>query len=65
MPSLNLTYNDKMNMASSVEVRVPLFLNRDLAEFVATIFLQVEAEGVLQAFDQAYLAKGHERRSAK
>jgi asparagine synthase (glutamine-hydrolysing) len=29
-----LTYNDKMSMASSVEVRVP-FLDRDLAEFVA------------------------------
>jgi asparagine synthase (glutamine-hydrolysing) len=34
MTSLNLTYNDKMSMASSVEVRVP-FLNRHLAEFVA------------------------------
>ena len=34
MPSLNLTYNDKMSMASSVEVRVP-FLDRSLAEFVA------------------------------
>ena len=34
MTSLNLTYNDKMSMANSVEVRVP-FLNRELAEFVA------------------------------
>ncbi len=34
MPTLNLTYNDKMSMASSVEVRVP-FLDRDLAAFVA------------------------------
>src|SRR5882724_6882633 len=34
MPSLNLAYNDKMSMASSVEVRVP-FLDRELAEFVA------------------------------
>jgi asparagine synthase (glutamine-hydrolysing) len=34
MPTLNLTYNDKMSMASSVEVRVP-FLNREFAEFVA------------------------------
>jgi asparagine synthase (glutamine-hydrolysing) len=34
MPTLNLTYNDKMSMASSVEVRVP-FLDRGLAEFVA------------------------------
>jgi asparagine synthase (glutamine-hydrolysing) len=32
--SLNLIYNDKMSMASSVEVRVP-FLDRELAEFVA------------------------------
>ncbi len=34
MASLNLTYNDKMSMASSVEIRVP-FLDRGLAEFVA------------------------------
>ena len=34
MVSLNLMYNDKMSMASSVEVRVP-FLDRELAEFVA------------------------------
>lgn len=34
MVSLNLAYNDKMSMASSVEVRVP-FLDKDLAEFVA------------------------------
>lgn len=34
MASLNLSYNDKMSMASSVEVRVP-FLDWELAEFVA------------------------------
>ena len=34
MPTLNLTYNDKMSMASSVEVRVP-FLDREFVEFVA------------------------------
>ncbi len=34
MVSLNLTYNDKMSMASSVEVRVP-FLDREFVEFVA------------------------------
>jgi asparagine synthase (glutamine-hydrolysing) len=34
MVSLNLNYNDKMSMASSVEVRVP-FLDREFAEFVA------------------------------
>src|SRR5882724_978578 len=34
MTSLNLNYNDKMSMASSVEVRVP-FLNWELADWVA------------------------------
>ncbi|HKP38091.1 MAG TPA: asparagine synthase (glutamine-hydrolyzing) [Pyrinomonadaceae bacterium] len=34
MTTLNLTYNDKMSMASSVEVRVP-FLDWQLAEWVA------------------------------
>jgi asparagine synthase (glutamine-hydrolysing) len=34
MASLNLNYNDKMSMASSVEVRVP-FLDRELAELAA------------------------------
>jgi asparagine synthase (glutamine-hydrolysing) len=34
MVNLNLNYNDKMSMASSVEVRVP-FLDRELAEFAA------------------------------
>jgi asparagine synthase (glutamine-hydrolysing) len=33
MVSLNLTYNDKMSMASSVEVRVP-FLDWEFAEWV-------------------------------
>lgn len=35
MVSLNLTYNDKMSMASSVEVRVP-FLDWELADWVAS-----------------------------
>ena len=35
MPSLNLTYNDKMSMAASLEVRVP-FLDRELATFAFT-----------------------------
>lgn len=34
MPSLNLNYNDKMSMASSVEVRVP-FLDWELAQWAA------------------------------
>jgi len=35
MVSLNLTYNDKMSMAASLEVRVP-FLDRELATFAFT-----------------------------
>ena len=35
MVSLNLTYNDKMSMAASLEVRVP-FLDRELARFAFT-----------------------------
>jgi asparagine synthase (glutamine-hydrolysing) len=34
MTSLNLNYNDKMSMASSLEVRVP-FLDHEFAQFVA------------------------------
>lgn len=34
MPTLNLTYNDKMSMAVSTEVRVP-FLDKDLVTWVA------------------------------
>jgi len=34
MPSLNLNYNDKMSMASSIEVRVP-FLDWELAQWSA------------------------------
>ena len=34
MSSLNLAYNDKMSMASSVEVRVP-YLDREFVEFAA------------------------------
>jgi asparagine synthase (glutamine-hydrolysing) len=48
MVSLNLTYNDKMSMASSVEVRVP-FLDRSLAEFVAwNVPPQLKLKGVLR-----------------
>jgi asparagine synthase (glutamine-hydrolysing) len=48
MASLNLTYNDKMSMASSVEVRVP-FLDRELAEFVAwEIPPQMKLKGFLR-----------------
>ena len=35
MPSLNLTYNDKMSMASSVEVRVP-FLDWEFVQWCAS-----------------------------
>jgi asparagine synthase (glutamine-hydrolysing) len=48
MVSLNLTYNDKMSMASSVEVRVP-FLDRALAEFVAwNVPPHLKLKGVLR-----------------
>lgn len=48
MVSLNLTYNDKMSMASSVEVRVP-FLDRELAEFVAwNVPPSLKLKGILQ-----------------
>ncbi len=48
MTSLNLTYNDKMSMASSVEVRVP-FLDRELAEFVAwNVPPRLKLKGVLR-----------------
>ncbi|HVI10012.1 MAG TPA: asparagine synthase (glutamine-hydrolyzing) [Candidatus Binatia bacterium] len=46
MVSLNLNYNDKMSMASSVEVRVP-FLDRELAEFAAS---QISPELKLKGF---------------
>lgn len=48
MASLNLNYNDKMSMASSVEVRVP-FLDRELAEFAAwNIPPDLKLKGTLQ-----------------
>src|SRR5262249_33927796 len=48
MTSLNLTYNDKMSMASSVEVRVP-FLDREFAEFVAwNIPPNLKLKGILR-----------------
>jgi len=48
MVSLNLNYNDKMSMASSVEVRVP-FLDRELAEFAAW---QIPSDLKLKGFFQ-------------
>jgi asparagine synthase (glutamine-hydrolysing) len=48
MASLNLNYNDKMSMASSVEVRVP-FLDREFAEFVAWhVPPELKLKGVLR-----------------
>jgi asparagine synthase (glutamine-hydrolysing) len=48
LASLNLNYNDKMSMASSVEVRVP-FLDRELAEFAAwSIPPNLKLKGFLQ-----------------
>ena len=48
LASLNLNYNDKMSMVSSVEVRVP-FLDRELAEFAAwSIPPDLKLKGFLQ-----------------
>ncbi len=59
MPTLNLTYNDKMSMASSVEVRVP-FLDRNLAEFVAwNVQARVEVEREMASGNQAYFPRSH------
>ena len=58
MVSLNLNYNDKMSMASSVEVRVP-FLDRELAEFAAW---QIPPDLKLKGFFQ--LTTKHILRSA-
>jgi len=57
MPSLNLSYNDKMSMACSVEVRVP-FLDRELAEFVAWhVPPQLKIRGVLRPVGKYILRK--------
>jgi len=57
MPSLNLNYNDKMSMASSLEVRVP-FLDVDLAEFVAwNVPSHMKLKGVLRPVTKHILRK--------
>jgi asparagine synthase (glutamine-hydrolysing) len=57
MVSLNLTYNDKMSMASSVEVRVP-FLDRELAEFVAwNVPPRLKLKGALRPITKYILRK--------
>jgi asparagine synthase (glutamine-hydrolysing) len=57
MVSLNLTYNDKMSMASSVEVRVP-FLDRELAEFVAwNVAPQLKLKGTARPVTKYILRK--------
>ncbi len=59
MPTLNLTYNDKMSMASSVEVRVP-FLDRHLAEFVAwNVNAGVETERQMASNHEVHPAPGN------
>jgi asparagine synthase (glutamine-hydrolysing) len=56
MTSLNLNYNDKMSMASSVEVRVP-FLDRELAEFAAWNSAGSQAQRILPAHDETHLPR--------
>ena len=65
MTSLNLTYNDKMSMASSVEVRVP-FLDRELAEFVAwNVPPDLKLKRVCKADDEIHLPPGDARHSCR
>lgn len=57
MPSLNLNYNDKMSMASSLEVRVP-FLDVDLAEFAAwNVPPHMKIKGLLRPVTKHILRK--------
>ena len=57
MTSLNLTYADKMSMASSVEVRVP-FLDRGLVEFVAwNVSPRLKLRGMLRPTTKYILRK--------
>lgn len=44
LTDLNLTYTDKMSMATGIEVRVP-FLDLDLVEFAATVPAQFKQRG--------------------
>ena len=45
MPDHNLTYTDKLSMASGVEVRVP-FLDSELVDFVSTIPMKYKQRGL-------------------
>ena len=64
MATLNLTYNDKMSMASSVEVRVP-FLDRELAGICCVEYpASAKAEGRPAANNQVHLSPSHARHSA-
>jgi asparagine synthase (glutamine-hydrolysing) len=49
LPDLNLTYTDKMSMATSVEVRVPL-LDADLVDFVARLPADLKLRGRTSKF---------------
>ena len=65
MTSLNLTYNDKMSMASSVEVRVP-FLDRELAEFVAwNVPPSLKLKGRIPSHDEIHISASHAWHSSR
>ena len=49
LPELNLTYSDKMSMAASVEVRVPL-LDRELATFMRGVPPRFKVRGMKQKY---------------
>ena len=63
MTTLNLTYNDKMSMASSVEVRVP-FLIASLPSLLPGMCRRVEAEREMASGDQAHLPRSHAQYAA-
>jgi asparagine synthase (glutamine-hydrolysing) len=49
LPELNLTYSDKMSMAASVEVRVPL-LDRELVSFMQGVPARLKVRGMKQKY---------------
>ena len=67
MVSLNLNYNDKMSMASSVEVRVP-FLDREFAGIlwlgIVPPHLKTSWVWFLCPDHETYLSRGYARHSA-
>jgi asparagine synthase (glutamine-hydrolysing) len=58
LPCLNLTYMDKMSMANSIEVRVPL-LNRELVNFASRLPPGLKLKGWTRKYILKRAADGH------